>query len=105
MAYNITLTTGEMNVLLPNGDTQAFNLGESTSVKVLTSKRPVHAAASPPAPNRMSVQFATQYYVRLRMSDCSEYRIEMGAVDNQATWLNSQAGANACVTAIQAALN
>lgn len=105
LPYNITLSTGEMHVTLPNGDTQVYNLDESCSAKVGFSQRPTHAQTNPPVPGEMSVVLVKDYFVLVRFADLSEYRIWMGIVDNQATWMNTQAGANACVTAIQANFN
>ena len=107
MPYNITLATGEMNVVLDNGDTQAFNLGTLDSMKVMRYRRfnQVPVTNVDPAPIATSITISTDYAVKLRFNDGSEYDVAMGEVDNQVTWVNSQTGANACVTAIQAALN
>jgi len=50
-----------------------------------------------PAPLATSITISTDYVVKLRFNDNSEYDIKMGEVDNQAGWVNTQVGANACV--------
>lgn len=106
MAYNITLTTGEMHVLLPNGDTQAFNLDTDVSMKVDRYRRFNQSpGTADPTPLSTQITITTDYGVMLRLNDGSQYLIRCGTVDNKPAWANSQSGANACVTEIQAALN
>lgn len=102
MPYNITLTTGLMAVVYDNGDTADFNLEEGTSVKVDSSRRPVHQTVA--EPGNMAIGFQEEWFVLVRFSDGSTpYRIWMGEVDNQAGWVNTQAGANQCRADISAA--
>ena len=101
MPYNITLTAGEMAVVLDTGDTQAYNLTTSCSAKVGVEENPRHVAVA--EPGAMAIGFETNYFVLVHFNDESIYRIWMGEVDNQPTWVNTQAGANICVAAIQAA--
>jgi hypothetical protein len=107
MAYNITLTTGEMAVTLPNGDTQSFNLNTDVSAKLMRYRvfKQVPVTNVDPAPLATSMTYTTDYVVKLRFNDNSEYDIKMGTVTNQAGWVNTQTGANQCVTDIQAAFN
>ena len=101
MPYNITLTAGEMTVVLDNGDTQGYHLAEGTSVKVGVSRNPTHQTVS--EPGAMAITFRESWFVLVRFSDASEpYRIWMGEVDNQPTWVNTQAGANQCRADVQA---
>jgi len=102
LPYNITLTAGEMAVVLDNGDTQAYNLTTSCSAKVGVEKNPIHVAAA--EPGTMTVGFRSNFFVLVRFNDKSVYRIWMGEVDNHLVdWPNTQAGANTCVAAVQAA--
>lgn len=106
MPYNITLTTGEMHVLLPNGDTQAFNLATLDSIKVDRYREFNQSpGTADPAPLSTQITITTDYGVMLRFNDGSQYLIRMGTVDNQVGWVNTQIGANTCVTNIQTALN
>lgn len=54
--------------------------------------------------NSGGMTYTTKYIVFVRTSGQPPLRLDMGTVDNQATWLNSLAGMNACVAAIQAQL-
>lgn len=102
MAYNITLSAGKMAVTFDNGDTAIFNLTTDVSAKVERYRRfeQVPDPSNDPAPLATSITIETDYSVKLRFNDDSYYDIRMGEVDNQGTWLNTQAGANACVAAI-----
>lgn len=104
MPYNITLTAGEMAVTLDNGDTQAYNLTNGTSVKVGVERNPVPTTTPATPPGDMTLGFQSNWFVLVRFSDDSTpYRIWMGEVDNQGAWVNTQVGANQCRTDIQAA--
>jgi|SRR5690606_18346373 len=114
MPYNITPADGTLSITLENGDTQVLNLTESTKAHIIRKRKPVHAQPvgydpSNPAningDTTMRVVFQEQYYVMVHLSDgCPPLRIAMGEVDNQAGWTNDQAGANACVSAIESAI-
>lgn len=99
MAYNITLSAGKMAVTFDNGDTAIFNLTTDVSAKVMRYRRfnQVPVTNVDPAPLATSITISTDYVVKLRFNDNSEYDIKMGEVDNQAGWVNTQVGANACV--------
>lgn len=102
MPYNITLSTGLMEVVYDNGDTADFNLEEGTSVKVGVERNPTHQTVT--EPGAMAITFRSYWFVLVRFSDGSEpYRIWMGEVDNHLVdWPNTQAGANQCVADISA---
>ena len=102
MPYNITLTAGKVAVTLDNADTAVFNLTTGVSAKVMRYRRfnQVPVTNVDPAPIATSITISTDFVVKVRFNDNSEYDIKMGEVDNQATWLNSQTGANNCVAAI-----
>ena len=106
MPYNITFpAAGEMQVLLDNGDTQAYVLSNATSIKVGVERNPVPTTAYADPPGDMTLGFQENWFVLIRFSDDSTpYRIWMGEVDNQGTWVNTQAGANQCRTDVQAAV-
>lgn len=104
---DITLTTGEMLVTNDNGDTNVINLTEVTDVSVHRSREFVQTPTLlvDPAPLATAITITTNFYVYVHTSDGRYTTIPMGGVANQAGWTNSQAGANAARTAIQAAFN
>lgn len=103
MPYNIVLTTGQMDVLFDDGETGVWNLATMTSVAADVSRTPMHVPGS--VVGTMTVDFRERWFVLLHFSDGSEpYRIWMGKVDNQGGWVNTQIGANQCVTDIQAVI-
>lgn len=105
LPYNITLTAGEMAVVYDTGATASFNLTTACSAQIRFGQQARHAEATPtPIPGEMRVVLVDHYVVEVYFNDGSyPYRIEMGTVDNQPTWANTQAGANLCVAAVQAA--
>jgi hypothetical protein len=114
---NVAFSNGTMTLTKSNGDLMVINLEDVTNIEIL--RRPVQTRANVgtgpsvvqqyvPSSNTFSNQVVTTTYnfvVQLNMSDNRIEQLEMGKqTGSGSTWVNTQAGANIAVAAIQAAI-
>lgn len=99
----ISLATNEMVVTLSNGDTMVHPASAFTGAALLRKPRFVYGVTDYNG-SQLPQTPPIDYYVRCRFTDQRFFDIACGYVSNQPTWVNTQAGANLCVTAITTAL-
>ena len=106
-----------MTLTKSNGDLTVINLEDVTSIQILRRAAQTRANVGTgtsvvqqydPATNTFSNQVVTTTYnfvVQLNLSDNRIEQLEMGKqTGSGSTWVNTQAGANIAVAAIQAAI-
>jgi hypothetical protein len=102
---DVTLATGTLTKTLDNGETYTIALGNVTDFQILSAGVPT-ASTTLVNPIQLSQPYSrnTQYRVRLHFNDGRFDDIVMGEVANQATWVNTEAGANVARAAIVASI-
>ncbi len=102
---DVTLATGVLTQTLDDGTTYTVNLKNVTDFQVLDGSTPVAPTTLVnPIQLNQTYTFSDQYVVRLSMNDNRFTDIVMGTVANQATWVNTEAGANIARAAIVASI-
>jgi hypothetical protein len=102
---NVTLATGILTQTLDDGTTYTVNLKNVTDFQVLVRQTPVAPTTLVnPIELNQTYTFDDQYVVRLSMNDNRFTDIVMETVDNQDTWVNTEAGANIARAAIVASI-
>jgi len=102
---DVTLATGVLTQTLDDGTTYTVNLKNVTDFQVLVRQTPVAPTTLVnPIQLNQTYTFSDRYVVRLSMNDNRFTDIVMGTVDNQASWVNTEAGANIARAAIVASI-
>ena len=98
----VTVTAGQqMEVTIVGGDTQTYPAVGFSGAAVLRKPRFVYGVDNNDTTWLPSTP-PIDYYVRCHFQDQRFFDIPMGYVSNQGSWVNTQVGANACVTSLKA---
>lgn len=99
----ITLTSGLLSYTNTDGSTGSINLNNEVDAQIVNGFT-ISAGANTTGPLMVSKPIVNPYWiVRIHLVDQRYLDIYMGGVSNQATWVNTQAGANLAIAAIVAA--